>query len=216
MRIDAEDLEELVRQGEGRELEFKRGLPRDEKTARTLCAFANTRGGMLLVGVTDHGELCGVHFASKVRRQLAKIAAERLDPPLHVETRALRVGQVDVVCCSVPLSASRPHEVRAESGEGLPFVRVGSSNRRAQGATLRALRQPRSASGLGPLEREVLTWVGERAKRSLRPDGDATVRGFAKARNVGVQRARRAFTQLERNGRLVGHGLGTKRVFSLA
>jgi hypothetical protein len=39
--------------------------------------------------------------------------------------------------------------------------------------------------------------------------------GFARAHNVGLQRARRAFTRLELVGRLVGHGAGARRVYGL-
>jgi len=93
-------------------------------------------------------------------------------------------------------------------------VRVGSSNRRPSGATLKHLETSRR-SGKSPsaLERRILQWVEDHARRSRRPEGDSTVKGFAKANNVGVQRARRAFTELERRGRLMGHGLGAQRVF---
>ena len=57
MLLTTDDLIELVRQGEGRRLEFKRGLPRGDRVARTLCAFSNTNGGILLVGVTDSGRI---------------------------------------------------------------------------------------------------------------------------------------------------------------
>ena len=39
---------------------------------------------------------------------------------------------------------------------------------------------------------------------------------FARANNVGVQRARRAFVHLEREGYLVAHGEGASRVYTLA
>ena len=59
MRIDPAELVLSIAEGEGKSLEFKRGLPRDVRVARTLCAFANTRGGLLLIGVGDRGEIVG-------------------------------------------------------------------------------------------------------------------------------------------------------------
>lgn len=38
MRIDPAELAASIAAGEGKSLEFKRGLPRDAKVARTLCA----------------------------------------------------------------------------------------------------------------------------------------------------------------------------------
>ncbi len=217
MRFEPAAVRELLEAGEGRDVEFKRGLPRDEKTARTLCAFANTRGGILLVGVDDHGRVLGAGRSREVAGALRRIAAERLDPPLEVEVGIARLEEGPVVCCSVPLSRDRPHAVVQDGGEREIVVRVGSSNRAAQGATLRALRAPRGPRrSLDPLERRVLEWVGTHRSRNGRPGGDATVEGFARAQNIGRQRARRTFVELERAGRLVGHGLGPRRVFHLA
>ncbi|HKX45616.1 MAG TPA: ATP-binding protein, partial [Planctomycetota bacterium] len=60
VRMEANEVRRLAMEGEGSRAEFKRGLPPDEKVARTLAGFANTRGGLLLVGVEDRGALCGV------------------------------------------------------------------------------------------------------------------------------------------------------------
>jgi predicted HTH transcriptional regulator len=215
--LGAAELRELVAQGEGKSLEFKRGLPRDEKVARSLCAFANTRGGLLLIGVTDQGGLHGAPRPRETLQRLRAIAAERVDPPLAVEAGIVAVGGVRLVWCSVPLSPQRPHAALDASGERALLVRAGSSNRRASGATLAALqRGPSRKPSLDPLERRVVEWVAERSLAPHPPGGDATVAGFAKTFNIGLQRARRTFTRLEAAGRLVGHGGRKNRVYSVA
>lgn len=217
MRLDAEELRALVAEGEGRRLEFKRGLPRAERVARTLCAFANTNGGILLVGVTDRGALLGVPHPRAVADALRAAGREALDPPLEVQIAFVDLEEpagARVVCCSVPLSPARPHRLQRADGESETVVRVGSSNRAALGETLRAIAGPPARGGLDPLERSILAWVERRTDRGGLPGGDATVARFAAAHNVGVARARRAFTRLGREGRLVGHGPGTKRVYA--
>ena len=47
------DLVELLRRPEGKTLEFKRDLSSPEGVLRTIVAFANTAGGVVLVGVED-------------------------------------------------------------------------------------------------------------------------------------------------------------------
>jgi predicted HTH transcriptional regulator len=203
--FSAEDVLEVAARGEGRDTEFKRGLPGPAKIGRTLCAFANTRGGLLLVGITDRGEVYGVPQPRAVIESLRALARERLEPPLKLQLQAVHVGEETVVCCSVPLSPDRPHRVRKDDGRLELVVRAGSSNRVASGATLRALLQPHATKSTSPLERDVLAWV--------KKERNATVARFAKAHNVGAQRAKRAFVALERAGRLVGHGFGARRVF---
>jgi len=214
MNVDATELRAWIASGEGRDMEFKRGLPRDRKTARTLCAFANTRGGRLLIGVTDRGEIYGVSRPKEVIAKLREICRTELDPALEVVLKSVRLDDKSVVCCSVPVSPNRPHAVSGDDagGAGEIVVRVGASNRRAQGATLEALRRPRRKGGLDPLQKRVLAWVEARSS-GAQAGGSVTVRDFAKTHNIGMQRARRAFVQLEREGRLVGHGSGPNRVY---
>ncbi|HUZ06161.1 MAG TPA: ATP-binding protein [Candidatus Paceibacterota bacterium] len=47
------DLTEMIRQHEGKTLEFKRDLSSPDKVMRTLVAFANGAGGRWLIGVED-------------------------------------------------------------------------------------------------------------------------------------------------------------------
>ena len=217
MDLTPEDIAALAAEREGRKLEFKSGLPREEKTARSLAAFANTRGGILLVGVGDRGEILGAPHARETLLKVRAIARECVDPPLEVQSGIVTVATKPIVWCSVPLSPARPHAVVHADGSREIVARVGSSNRVATGATLAALQSARvSKSGLDPLQRAVLAWVAERIRANAHPGGDATVAGFAKARNVGTQRARRAFTQLEVAGLLVAHGVGAKRTYAVA
>jgi Putative DNA-binding domain len=51
---------DVVRLGESENVEFKRRLPGDEFVARTLSAFANSTGGVLLVGIGDDGQIVGL------------------------------------------------------------------------------------------------------------------------------------------------------------
>jgi hypothetical protein len=214
MELSARELIELIESGEGKTLEFKRGLPRDDKTARSLVAFANTRGGMLLVGVGDRGELFGAPKPQRTLERLRDIAAHSIEPSLEVETLLVEVDGRKIACCSVPLSPARPHAVLRADGEPEIVVRAGSSNRAASGPTLRALREQRDPKKkLGDLEAKIVAWVNKRS-RTREPGGDATIAGFAKELNIGTQRARRAFIDLERSGHLIAHGFGARRIYS--
>lgn len=213
MQLEPADLARTIAEGEGKRLEFKRGLPGDAKLARTLCAFANTRGGLLLIGVGDRGELVGAPRPRQTMERVRAVARERLEPPLAVEVGLVLLAERRIVWCSVPISPQRPHAALGEAGEREVVARVGASNRRASGATLRAIQAQRSSSKeLDPLQRQVLRWLERRRPSTADP---ASVAAFAQAHNVGLQRARRAFTQLELAGRLVGHGEPQRRLYEL-
>jgi predicted HTH transcriptional regulator len=215
VRLSASDVLHCTASGEGPRVEFKRVLPRDERAARTLCAFANTRGGLLFVGITDRGRIHGVHRPEDVKRRLTDLAETRLAPALRVETQIVEVGGPPIVACSVPHSKSRPHAVVSPDGEREVLVRVGASNRVADGPTLEALQRGAiSKTGANRLEDEIVAWVRKQARSRLRPAGTATIAGFARVFNVGEARARRSFVRLESRGLLIGHGTGRSRVYT--
>lgn len=205
----------MLAAGEGRNLEFKSGLSNDAKIARTLCAFANTRGGLLIVGVTDRGRVHGVHRPDEVTEKLLTLGESLLAPALRFEIQIVEVHGPRVVACSVPYSKERPHAVLLPDGGREFLVRVGASNRIADGPTLDALRlQRRARRGLTTLEEAILSWVRNQARSSVHPGGTATVARFARLHNTGEVRARRAFIKLEGLGLLIGHGAGRARIFT--
>lgn len=54
-------LDEMVVVNEGQNYEFKETLPRNEKFAREICAFANlTLGGIILLGIDKNGDIKGI------------------------------------------------------------------------------------------------------------------------------------------------------------
>ena len=63
--MDLAELRKLVRQGEGENLEFKRKATHPDKIAREIIAFANTTGGILLVGVDDDKSIYGCKYADE-------------------------------------------------------------------------------------------------------------------------------------------------------
>lgn len=64
VNLDKESsLEALVESGEGQDIEFKNTLPKDKgdkEFVETVCAFANTNDGIIVVGVSDQGIIHGV------------------------------------------------------------------------------------------------------------------------------------------------------------
>ncbi len=58
--MNLEQLNNLIFEGEGLTVEFKRKVSSPEKIARAMIAFANTHGGVLIFGIDDDGSVVGV------------------------------------------------------------------------------------------------------------------------------------------------------------
>ena len=54
-------LADLISEGEHVNQDFKFRIDDQKKIARTLCAFANTCGGRLLIGIKDNRKIVGCH-----------------------------------------------------------------------------------------------------------------------------------------------------------
>ena len=82
-----------------------------------VCAFANATGGVILIGVSDDGDVVGVGSHNRLKSQV-QTTARSADPPIAVEVES--VGGVLVV--TVPEQHSKPY-----SFSGRFYVREGSN-----------------------------------------------------------------------------------------
>ena len=130
-----------LKRSEGKTLEFKRDLSSPRGIVRTVVAFANTAGGVLLVGVEDKtGFVRGVADVLAAEERLANILADTVIPQVVPDIEVLPWRDRHVIAAEVFPSARRPHRVRAEGRNGI-YVRVGSTNRRADPALVDEMRR---------------------------------------------------------------------------
>jgi predicted HTH transcriptional regulator len=140
------NLSELLKQPEGKTLEFKRDLSSPEGALRAIVAFANTSGGTLLVGVEDRTRhVRGVADPLDAEERLANLLSDNVLPRLVPELEVLPWRRTHVLAVQVHPSYSRPHYIKSAGSEKGVYVRVGSSNRQADRELIAELR--RFASG---------------------------------------------------------------------
>jgi ATP-dependent DNA helicase RecG len=136
------DLVDLLKRPEGKTLEFKRDLSSPEGPLRTIVAFANTAGGTLLVGVEDGSRhVRGVSDPLALEERLASLISDRIAPRLVPEIEILPWRRTQVVAVQVHPSPSRPHYMARKGPSGGVYVRVGSTNRRADAELIEELRR---------------------------------------------------------------------------
>ena len=73
-----------IEAGESEETEFKRGLGDWSAIGRAVCAFANTEGGVVILGVTDSQSILGVNEdADEVQERLATFLRTGCSVPVN-------------------------------------------------------------------------------------------------------------------------------------
>ena len=87
--MDSRDLDGLIRLGEDWSLQLKVRFDSDDQLAAELCAFANSEGGRILVGVSDNGEIVGVDQQQKqnLNQDISNACSQKVDPPISVTTK---------------------------------------------------------------------------------------------------------------------------------
>lgn len=73
------DIEALVGNTEGKDIEFKLTTGQLERGMETLCAFLNGNGGTVLFGVDDKGNIVGQEVADSTKRAIAE-AIRHIEP----------------------------------------------------------------------------------------------------------------------------------------
>lgn len=136
------DLVNILKRPEGKTLEFKRDLSSPDGALRTIVAFANTAGGTLLIGVEDRSRhVRGVADALDLEERLANLVSDRISPRIVPEIEILPWRRTQVLALQIHPSPSRPHHLAREGPVAGVYVRVGSTNRRADGELIEELRR---------------------------------------------------------------------------
>lgn len=136
------DLVDLLKRPEGKTLEFKRDLSSPDSVLRAIIAFANTAGGTLLLGVEDATRhVRGVLNPLAMEERVANLISDSILPRLMPELEILPWRRTHVVAVQVYPSSGRPHYLKATGLDGGVYVRVGSTNRRADPEMIEELRR---------------------------------------------------------------------------
>ena len=118
------DIESWVRGGESETLEFKKSTAEKDRACRTLCAFANGRGGRLLFGVTPSGKLVGQTVTDHTLEELAQ-EFQGFEPPLFPLVERVGAGpEREVLVLVVARVARAPVAFR-----GVAYERVLNTTR---------------------------------------------------------------------------------------
>ncbi|RKU09244.1 transcriptional regulator [Candidatus Poribacteria bacterium] len=131
---------EKVHLGEDATIEFKRDMPRRSNLADEIAAFANAKGGVILIGVDDDSEIVGLDRAEldKVEKTVVEICQDSIEPMVLIFTEKLRIDNKNLLKIEVPRSL-----FVHKTAKGY-FIRQGSTKREMSPEQLARLFQTRS------------------------------------------------------------------------
>ena len=207
--MNKKKLKRLIEGGETSTVEFKRKLNDTHKIAKELCAFANTRGGVLIVGVDDDTTICGV-MSEKTEAEIIRTACDfDLQPPITPIIHHFNILGLELVVAEIEESTSKPINLisKNENGQTIKraYIRVGEKSVMASSEMARAMKY---MNRYDDSDDGVKLVVGKNEKalfEYLEKNERATVNDFSKLVNISRRRAERLMIRLLRAGVLQIH-----------
>jgi len=209
---------DLVSQGEGLRIEFKRLVHSAPKIARSITAFANTSGGVILIGVDDDRRIVGIQSEKETLQVIDEALRYHIEPKPQVEIHVEEFKHRMVLLIDIPESLERPHfhiepvirrDTAKKSVERRVFIREGSQNKAASEDRIALMLSSKKPLRLSftDRERKLLAYLQEHDR--------ITAEQFAENACIPMQEAMRILVSLVISGALQLVTEGSRSIYIL-
>ena len=175
------DLEKIVLHGESETLEFKESLQLKDEMGESISAFSNSKGGVILIGISDKKEIRGVQVGKRTVIDLAEYVKRNTDPQIFPEIKVYRIDNKKIVSIKVTESSKKPVFFK-----NYAYKRVGDTNQRISSSEMRRLakesggktywdEQIREETSLKDIDKEKVRLFLEKARFERRLDITPTI-----------------------------------------
>ncbi|MHA4895663.1 AlbA family DNA-binding domain-containing protein [Pedobacter sp. PWIIR3] len=186
------NIKRLILQGEGTTLDFKKTITSNEKIAKSLVAFANNKGGQLLIGVADDGSVKGVKSEDEERYMITKAAHQFCKPALEPEFEEVYVDDKLVLVVKIASSDTKPHYALDEHKKWWVYYRVNDKSILASKIIVDVIKK--SAKSDGTLIR--YTDQEKKLFEYLKLEGRITLKEFSKLTRSSYRQAQKIIVNL--------------------
>ncbi len=195
------NIRELILQGEGTTLDFKKTITSAEKIAKSLVAFANNIGGILLIGVADDGNIVGVKSEDEERYMINKAAHQFCKPAIEPAFEEIYINHKLVLAVTIAQSDLKPHYALDANKEWWAYYRVKDKTVLASKIVLDMLKEEQNPASkmiiYSDLEKKLFNY--------LEVQGRITLKQFTKLTRISNKKAQKLLVGLITSGILQLH-----------
>lgn len=140
-------ISELIQQPEGRTIEFKESLPKKSDLNKTVVAFANDAGGVLILGIKDKPrKVVGVseNDLIELEEQVSSLIHDSCKPSILPDISFQNIDGRYIIVILIAKGSTPPYYLKSKGQKNGTYIRVGSSNRKATSEILEELYRKRS------------------------------------------------------------------------
>ena len=148
--LSRHSLEQLIKEGEHDQQDFKYKISDSRKIARTLSAFSNTHGGRILIGVKDNGQIAGVKNEDDI--YMVESASQLFsNPPIDVTVEAHQISGKLIWEISIVEGKKKPYMVEEREGM-IAYYRDNDENFEANSVLIEIWRQEQANISKRPVQ----------------------------------------------------------------
>ncbi|MES2829376.1 MAG: ATP-binding protein [Bacteroidota bacterium] len=186
------NIKRLILQGEGTTLDFKKTITNVEKIAKSLVAFANNKGGQLLIGVADDGSIKGVKSEDEERYMISKSAHQFCKPAIEPEFEEIYVDDKLILVVKIPESDTKPHYALDEDKKWWVYYRVNDKSILASKIIVDVIKKSGSTTGA------LINYTDQEKKlfEYLKLEGRITLKEFSKLTRSSYRQAQKIIVNL--------------------
>jgi ATP-dependent DNA helicase RecG len=131
------ELLEKIKNGEDSFTQFKLNITRSESLANEFVAFANAKGGYLIVGVDDNKQIIGLtdKEISQLNLLIANVASQNVKPPIYPISEIIAIDDKKIVLINIEEGFDKPYS----TSSGFYYTKVGSDKRKISREELKRL-----------------------------------------------------------------------------
>jgi len=194
-------IKQLIFEGESVNLDFKKTITSCEKIAKTLVAFANNKGGRLLVGVLDNGSVKGVKNEEEEKYMLEKAGTFFCRPAIEPVFEEVYIDDKIVLVAEIKESDTKPHYALGEDKRWWVYIRVKDKSLLASKIVVDVLKGSTKGDG-------VLIEYSSKEKSLLEyldTNNRITAKEYGKMLNLSRRRAQKILVNLVLSGVILLH-----------
>lgn len=119
------EIKKILLEGESEKVEFKNSLSEEDEILETICAFLNSSGGTILVGVDDNSNIIGVDIGKKTVEDLINKIKFSIEPMVIPQIEIFESDGKNIVVIKVSEGIDKPYFLK-----GIAYKRFGKTNQK--------------------------------------------------------------------------------------
>lgn len=136
------NIEYILSLPESKTLEFKENSLATKNIVKTIIAFSNTAGGILIIGVRDQDKsVAGINDPFHEVEKIANLINDCITPKIAANIEVVSCRNKDLLSVQIYPGPNKPYQLKnSETNMGI-YYRVGSTNREADQAMIDELKR---------------------------------------------------------------------------